>query len=198
MFVKSTKLFDRLPVAHCQYFDRDSSGEEFSGACAKLHGYSRSYKFEFSGTPDENGWIVPFGHLKKVRQFLEYYFDHTAVVPADDPRIEKYKQANEDGLIVLRILPYGVSMEMSALFVWELTNAYIMETTGARCFVSKVEAREHEPNSAMVEVSYQEALDSYQKLRKCFGDIPAPEVFLVKKPNWEYCSPHHLGFVFEK
>jgi hypothetical protein len=35
------------------------------------------------------GWIVGFGDLKPLKDFLEYYFDHTALASADDPRLEK-------------------------------------------------------------------------------------------------------------
>jgi len=84
MKVKSTKAWHKLPCAHSQYHDREADGS--FGECASWHGYDRSIKMTFAGDVDEYGWIVPFGELKAVKQFLEYYFDHTAVMPANDPR----------------------------------------------------------------------------------------------------------------
>ncbi len=188
MFVKSTKKFDRMPTAHCQFFDTKTGEVDYSGHCAQLHGYDRSFTFEFAGIPDEYGWIVPFGDLKLVRSWLEYYFDHTAVVPANDPRLEKFKRAAEEKLIVLRVLPRGVSMEMSSVFVWEHVNAYIMHKTNKRCFVSKIECREHDANSGFVEAQYSEALTSYNRLYDKIGEngnFVDAESFLIKKPVWD-------------
>lgn len=188
MYIKSTKKFDRMPCAHAQYFDTTTGGIDYSGHCAGLHGYSRSVAFEFSGIPDQNGWIVPFGGLKVVKAWLEYYFDHTAIIPADDPRKDQFIKASEqDKMFDLRILPYGVSMEMSSLFIWEHVNAYVMNTTDKRCFVSKVTVIEHEPNSGFLEANYQEALESYQKIYVFGGDYQ----LLPKKRYWDYVNPHN-------
>ena len=184
MFLKSTKLFDRMPCSHLQFFDTDTGEMDYSGACAKWHGYSRSFKFEFSGIPDQYGWVVPFGKLKQVRSFLNYYFDHTAIAPANDPRMINILEVEKMKLVELRVLPYGVSMEMSALFVWEIVNAYIMHMTDFRCFVSKLEVIEHEPNSGIIEVSFGEA----EKLAKNIIAAIKPSVsedLLIKKPIWD-------------
>ncbi len=160
MKFKSTKSYFNLPVAHMQWFDTDKDGNP--GPCAKWHGYDRSVHFEFTGDVDEHGWIVGFGDLKPVKEFLEYYFDHTALAGADDPRLEQIYQAHVDGLVDLRVLPYGVSMEMSALFIWEQVNPFIYELTNGRVYVSKVECREHDKNSAFIEVEQSVALEQGQ------------------------------------
>jgi len=178
MKFKSTKSYFNLPVAHMQWFDTDKDG--YPGPCAKWHGYDRSVHFEFTGDVDQHGWIVGFGDLKAVKEFLEYYFDHTALAGADDPRLEQIYQAHIDGLVDLRVLPYGVSMEMSALFIWEQVNPFIYELTDGRVYVSKVECREHDKNSALIEVEQSVALEQGQ----------GAEQFLLKIPNWkEFVSP---------
>ena len=117
--VHSTKKYLNLPCAHAQHFDRKEDGSH--GHCASIHGYDRSVEVTFSGEVDEHGWIVSFGGLKKVKQFIEFYQDHVTCLPADDPRIDKLVKdghANSDGLLsTLRVLPYGVSMEMTSLFL---------------------------------------------------------------------------------
>ena len=107
--IKSTKRFKYLPCGHAQYFDQEPDGSP--GECASIHGYDREVEFTFAGEIDEHGWIVPFGELKPIKQFLEYYFDHVTVLPADDPRIGDIPDVltQEGGLLgTVRILPSGV------------------------------------------------------------------------------------------
>lgn len=177
MKIKSTKSFYNLPVAHMQWFDVDDDG--YPGPCAKWHGYDRSVHFEFTGDIDQHGWIVGFGDLKPIREFLEYYFDHTALAGADDPRLEQIYQAHIDGLVNLRVMPYGVSMEMSSLFIWEQVNPFIYNLTEGRVYVSRVECREHEKNSAFIEI---DEITAFKQAR-------AATDVLVKNPNWRDFVP---------
>lgn len=190
LYVNSTKVFEGLACGHAQYFDLEPDGSP--GACASVHGYDRSVKFTFSGEVDDHGWIVPFGELKEVKQFLEYYFDHTTVLPADDPRLHLITdQLIAPGGILgtLRILPYGVSMEMSSLFIWEHVNPYIMAITGSRCYVSRVESIEHARNAAFIEVDKETARKQAHNYGK--GQWP-PEVLLPKKAKWDWQPPRQV------
>lgn len=180
--VHSTKSFFNLPCGHAQYFDLEADGSP--GECASIHGYDRSVHFTFSGDIDDHGWIFPFGDLKPVKKFLEYYFDHTTVLSADDPRLPTLTpEITEPGGILntLRVLPYGVSMEMSSLFIWEHVNAYIMNLTKERVYVSKVEMKEHDRNSGMVTADRGNALHCY--LNKHM------DIILPEKPRWEFEPP---------
>lgn len=180
--IHSTKSYYNLPTAHCQYFDKEPDGSP--GDCAALHGYDRSVHFTFSGEADTNGWIFPFGELHSVKYFLEYYFDHTSVFPADDPRLNDIPASMmEPGgiLSTIRVLPYGVSMEMSSLFVWEQVNPYILDVTDGRVYVSKVEIKEHEKNSGFITVTEDIARLQHSLLR--------PATVLTKKQLWPYKNP---------
>ena len=181
MLVKSTKAWHKLPCGHAQWFDKESDGS--AGACSAVHGYDRSVKMTFVGEVDEMGWIVPFGELKGVKEFLEYYFDHTTVIPANDPRLDAFHTVNEMSdppMFKLRVLPYGVSMEMSSRFIWEQVNPFIFAVTDGRCYVEKVESIEHDSNSAYVEVSKEEA-ETQALMTK--------NEFLIMKPEWEWQPP---------
>jgi len=180
MKVKSTKAWHKLPTAHAQWFDKEADGSP--GECASWHGYDRSVKMTFAGDVDEMGWIVPFGELKKVKQFLEYYFDHTAVIPANDPRKDEIHAFNETmspKMFKARVLPYGVSMEMSSLFIWEQVNPFIFETTKGRCYVEKVECIEHDSNAAFIEVTEGDAACQAVRAKES----------LVMKPVWDWAEP---------
>lgn len=179
---KSTKTFLNLPCAHAQYFDRNADGTP--GHCVAIHGYDREVQFTFSGEIDEHGWIYPFGDLKVVKEFLEYYFDHTTVLPADDPRLESItpEMTAPGGVLQnLRVLPYGVSMEMSALFIWKAVNPYIYHTTNGRVYVERVECREHERNSAFIEVDAELGLEQ--------GRSGSPEWVNMRQNVFEFTKP---------
>lgn len=186
--VHSTKSFVNMPCGHAQWFDREPDGSP--GECASIHGYDRTVTLTFSGQVDEYGWIVPFGELKKVKEWLEYYFDHTTVLPANDKRIAGIPphMVDQGGLLgTLRVLPYGVSMEMSSLFILEHVGFYINSITEGRCYVSKVECKEHERNSAFVTVDRRTAdrmngqMDFYYMSRTL--DL------LPKQQFWSEASP---------
>jgi 6-pyruvoyl-tetrahydropterin synthase len=185
--IKATKVYKNLPCGHAQYFDTNDDGTP--GHCAQVHGYDREVEFTFAGEVDEHGWIVPFGKLKAVKEFLEYYFDHVTVLPADDPRIGDIPDHMVDtgGVLgTLRVLPSGVSMEMSSLFIWEHVNYYITTITDNRCYVERVRVYEHERNDAMCEVDQGTALENARK-KKARGETPLP-----LKPRWEWESPKDL------
>jgi 6-pyruvoyl-tetrahydropterin synthase len=190
--IKATKVYKNLPCGHAQHFDTNPDGTP--GHCAQVHGYDRSVEFTFAGEPDEHGWIVPFGGLKPVKEFLEYYFDHVTVLPADDPRLNDIPQEMtlSGGLLgTLRVLPSGVSMEMSSLFIWEHVNAYIYQITQGRCYVECVRVYEHDRNDAMVEVDQETARTDAQR------KMPSGNL-LPMKPRWDWESPKHAIERLEK
>lgn len=185
--VKSTKKFKYLPCGHAQWFDKEPDGSP--GECASVHGYDREVEFTFAGDVDEMGWIVPFGELKAVKDFLEYYFDHVTVLPANDPRLDKlcsvHSELMEEGGILgtLRILPSGVSMEMSSLFVWEHVNHYIYKITDGRCYVAKVQIFEHDRNSGILEADRETAAkDAQRKLTSGAPVLPLQRKWDLENP----------------
>jgi len=184
--IKSTKVYKNLPCGHAQWFDANEDGTP--GHCAQVHGYDRSVEFTFAGEPDEHGWIVPFGGLKPVKEFLEYYFDHVTVLPADDPRLNTIPEelTSAGGILgTLRVLPSGVSMEMSSVFIWEHVNHYIYKITNGRCYVECVRVYEHERNDAMCKVDQDTArADAQRKMPS--GDV------LPQKSKWHWEAPQDL------
>lgn len=192
--VHSTKTFMNLPCAHAQYFDLEADGTP--GECASIHGYDRSVRLTFSGSVDEHGWIVPFGELKVVKEWIEYYFDHTTCLPADDPRLGEINAEllKVGGLLnTVRVLPYGVSMEMSSLFIIEHIGLYIMYLTKGRCYVSKVECFEHERNSAFVTMDRGTADAVYARALSVYGRALDSDnigaALLPKEQQWPFVPP---------
>ena len=138
---RSTKLLAGYPCTHRQW--------KAESHCRFVHGYSRSFYFEFeSDELTEEMWVMDFGGLKEVKAWLADMFDHTFLSAEDDPYLETFKKLDQDGVIQLRTLP-NAGMEGTAEFVYHKVSEIIKQNTNGRVKIVKVEVRENEKNSAM-------------------------------------------------
>jgi 6-pyruvoyltetrahydropterin/6-carboxytetrahydropterin synthase len=136
----STKKFTGFPCTHRQW--------RAESHCRFVHGYSREFYFEFACKErTTEGWVVDFGGLKEIKTWLEHHFDHTFLASADDPELETWKRLDADGVIMLRVLP-NPSMEGTAEYVYQQMNAIVQKLTNKRAWITLVEVRENEKNSA--------------------------------------------------
>lgn len=137
----STKKFSGFPCTHRQW--------RAESHCRFVHGYSREFYFEFAcNERTVEGWVVDFGGLKEVKDLLEQTFDHTFLAAADDPEISVWKDLDKRGIIQLRVLP-NPSMEGSAEWVYQQVNKLVRAKTSNRAWVTLVEVRENDKNSAI-------------------------------------------------
>ena len=138
---RSTKTFHNLPCAHRRW--------RHTGHCAHVHGYSRSFTLVFRCVErTENGFVMDFGALKPVKEFLEAHYDHTLLLDADDPLLPRFRELESAG--ACRLVVYeDVGMEGSALFVYEWVSRWIEESTEGRVELESVECRENDKNSAV-------------------------------------------------
>ena len=138
---RSTKVFRGFPCTHRQW--------RADSHCRFVHGYSREFRFEFACselTPEM--WVVDCGGFKAVRNWLESYFDHTFLASEDDPHLSSFREWEQKGIIQLRVLP-NVGMEATAQFVYDHLSKMIQKKTQGRVWITKVEVRENEFNSAI-------------------------------------------------
>lgn len=139
---QSTKSFYNYPCAHRQW--------RHKGNCALVHGYSRSFHFVFEAEQrDACGFVVDFGELKWLRDFLDSRFDHTLLLAGDDPELPVFEALNARGACRLVVLPFGVGMEDTAQYVGSTVDNELRTRTKGRCWVVSVEARENDKNSAI-------------------------------------------------
>lgn len=138
---RSTKRMSGFPCTHRQW--------KADSHCRFVHGYSRSFYFEFEATDlTDEGWVVDFGGLKEIKKWLESVFDHTFLVAQDDPYLESFKKLDENGVIQLRVLP-NPGMEGTAEYVYQEASKILESLYGKRAWISKVEVSENEKNSAI-------------------------------------------------
>lgn len=145
------KRYDDFPAAHRQH--------THGGHCRFIHGHNWSFEFVFSAKElDANGFIVDFGALKWLREWLDEQFDHTLLLAASDPfvdhlRGELQRQLHPDiagvfcELADLRILP-AVSAEGLAAFVFGEVSIRIFRLHAARVRLVSVTVYEDNKNSA--------------------------------------------------
>lgn len=137
----STKRFTGFPCTHRQW--------RAESHCRFVHGYSREFYFEFACIERTvEGWVVDFGGLKEVKSFLEHHFDHTFLASQDDPELSVWQDLDKRGVIMLRVLP-NPSMEGTAEWVYQNVDKMVREKTKNRAWVTLVEVRENEKNSAI-------------------------------------------------
>ena len=86
------------------------------GLCKNLHGHSYSMFVEIEGTPDENGLLMDFKHLKDCLKGLVDAWDHATVVDENDHELLDVLQSRSWKHFVL---PYDSTAENMCIFVAE-------------------------------------------------------------------------------
>ena len=137
---RSTKTYRNLPCAHRRW--------RHDGHCAHVHGYSRSITLIFRcHERTANGFVMDFGALKPVKDWLEAHFDHTLLLDSDDPLLPKFREL--EAANACRLVVYDdVGMEGTAQFVFDWVDVWVRETTEGRVQLESVECRENDKNSA--------------------------------------------------
>lgn len=120
--------------------------------CNLLHGYAISVKLTFEAAIlDERNWVVDFGGLKEVKDWLCQMFDHKTLIAVDDPNLEDFQQLERLGLIDLRTVE-ATGCEAFARMIGEWVAAWLANQQAPdkqRAWLVSVEVREHGANSAI-------------------------------------------------
>lgn len=137
MSVRVKKRLGGYPCCHRQWRD--------DGHCSYLHGYDRWVEIEWEGERDHRGWVVDFGSLRDIKQWLEAQYDHTTLVAEDDPAIDHLTHLHHLGVLDLRV--QDPTMEGMAYAV----AAYVTDWTTRNvplARVVRVDCWENEKNCA--------------------------------------------------
>jgi 6-pyruvoyltetrahydropterin/6-carboxytetrahydropterin synthase len=152
----SAKNFDNFSVALRQWKAKHSH-------CQLLHGYAFEIKVWFASNEsdidkqlDDMNWIVDYGSFKKpphgngLREWLDEIFDHTTLIEKDDPYLDFFQSAAQEGLMKLIIME-KMGAESVAKLVFDKFNEVLSKTDAGRCKVIKVECFENKNNSSIYE-----------------------------------------------
>ena len=117
--------------------------------CNLIHGYALQFEFTFGGDElDERNWIVDFGGLKELKQWLKDNFDHKFAVAKDDPALQEFLGLEQKGLADVVVMN-GVGCEKFAEQAYHFANDLVQKQTNGRCYATQCEVREHGANSAI-------------------------------------------------
>ena len=168
----STKFFKE--IGPCAYRNWKSDSD-----CYLLHGYCRSFKFVFGcKNLDKQGFVVDFGGvMKEVKRQLEYWFDHTVILQADDPLVGIFRKLEELGHVHLRTFPL-ISCEGLAEYIGEYVDALLKTMTYERAWVISAEVIEAEKNSGVYtpknnpdRIKFQDILDMTKEIEESSDKI---------------------------
>lgn len=116
--------------------------------CAQIHGYALSFSFEFGCRElDGNGWVVDFGSLKPLKEWLARCFDHVTVVAEDDPALPELEALADKRIINLNVVP-RTGCEAFAKLAWQRADSLVDELTQGRAYCVSCTVAEHGGNSA--------------------------------------------------
>ena len=90
---------------------------------------------------------MDFGALKEIKRWLTDKFDHTLLLDLSDPLLNKFVELEREGACKLTLYD-DVGMEGTAKYVYDYVSDWIKEKTNGRVWVTSVECRENEKNSA--------------------------------------------------
>lgn len=137
------KTYSEIPFAHRQH--------RHDGHCAKIHGHNWSFTFTFGCERlDECGFVIDFGKLKPLRDWLDENLDHACVFNQDDPLLELFMKLNEsnDLQVFKPFIVEQCSSEGLARHLYSVANPMIQDMTDGRAFLISITVREDVRNSA--------------------------------------------------
>lgn len=118
--------------------------------CRFIHGYPLAFEFTFEcETLDTRQWVIDFGGLKGLKDWLQRQFDHKLLVAEDDPDIELFKTMGKKKLADIVIVE-AVGCEKFAEIAWIYANGMLAaQGITDRVKLVSVRCAEHDGNSAV-------------------------------------------------
>lgn len=121
--------------------------------CSRLHGYAIGVALTFeAATLDGKNWVVDFGGMKRVKDWLKETFDHKLLIARDDPAYRTLEALSIKGLADIVPVP-ATGCEAFAKYIYDwvadwLHDKYLKGQVPPRVQLSRVEVSEHRGNSA--------------------------------------------------
>jgi 6-pyruvoyltetrahydropterin/6-carboxytetrahydropterin synthase len=117
--------------------------------CRHLHGYALAFTFTFEADSlDDTNWVMDFGNMKPVKEWLVDTFDHRLMLANDDPLSVAMLDLASAGACVIRFVK-NTGCEAFAEMAGAFCQTYLREC-GAwpRVRLASVWCSEHEGNGA--------------------------------------------------
>ena len=136
-----SKTYRDIPLSHRQ--------PRHPGRCSRIHGHSWAINLTFETEErDEHGFVVDFGELHYLADWIDEHLDHATVAASDDPRLVEMQALADSGLLKLTVLE-NASCEGIAKHLFDTFYPMVRENTGGRARLVSVELHEDTSNSAL-------------------------------------------------
>ena len=130
-----TKLYSDIPFAHRQ--------PKHDGHCAFIHGHNWSISLTFSAKElDCNGFVVDFGKLKYIKNWIEENLDHSCLLNEADPCINELQNSK---YFKFFIIP-DCSCEGLSIYLFNELNKLVAKNEGGRVRISLITVTEDSKN----------------------------------------------------
>ena len=134
------KTYFDVPFAHRQHLH--------DGHCSYIHGHNWDISVTFvCDETDENGFVVDFGKVKFLKEWIGAHLDHACLFSNDDPLVEKLRAAAPEAWKIYQV--EQCSCEGLARHLYNVFNGMVIEKTGGRARVYCVEVSEDKKNAAL-------------------------------------------------
>ncbi len=138
------KTYRDIPFAHRQHLH--------AGHCAWIHGHNWAFTFTFAcRETDGNGFVIDFGDLRYLRQWIDEHLDHACVFNRDDPLKETLLAAAPD--VFKPYIIDNCSSEGLARHLFDTLNPMVRKETAGRAWIIAVEVEEDGKNAATYHAS---------------------------------------------
>ncbi len=135
-----SKTYRDVPLSHRQ--------PRHPGRCSRVHGHSWTITLTFAADQlDENGFVVDFGELHYLADWIDEHLDHATLLSATDPRLPDLQALAADGLLKIHLVE-NASCEGIARHLHQTFAPLVRENTSGRARLLAVELHEDSRNSA--------------------------------------------------
>lgn len=157
MIFESGKVYTHAQGLSCCFRQWRASDSH----CRFLHGYSLQVELTFQAKNlDHRNWVMDFGGLKPIKQWLEDTFDHKTLVARDDPQLLRFRELAYwgDKAIIDIVEVEHVGCEAFAKMIYDHVDTWVSAETRVddydngtythRVRLESVTVREHAGNFA--------------------------------------------------
>ena len=138
-----SKLYQDIPLSHRQPMHL--------GRCSRLHGHSWSVCLTFASKKlDSNGFVVDFGELHYISEWIDKNLDHGTIVCTTDPLIDDIRAMAKLGLLKI-VEINSASCEGIAMHLFKVFDKLDRKNTDSRAWLQKIHLQEDSKNSATFE-----------------------------------------------
>lgn len=137
-----TKTYLDIPIAH--------RAPNHDGHCALIHGHNLSCTLTFysEGEVDKNGFVLDFGKMNFIKEWIKEKLDHRLLLNASDPLLPAFDRfLTAQGIQNITEVP-DCSCEGLAQFFFDEINKLLQIHTAGKVRVLRVELHEDSKNSA--------------------------------------------------